>query len=63
MWPQKQPNGLVCMSQSPIADPLNRRAVTAPWPVDFEILANEVYRGHEQPVVFYRFARSVLLLS
>jgi hypothetical protein len=29
----------------PIADPLTWRAVTAPSLVDFEILANEVYRG------------------
>ena len=47
----------------PIADPLNRRTVTAPSLVDFEILANEVYRGHEHPVAFYRFARPVVLLS
>jgi hypothetical protein len=33
------------MPQSPIADPLAWRAVTAPSLVDFEILANEVYRG------------------
>src|SRR6516225_9530102 len=33
------------MSQSPVADPLAWRAVTAPSLVDFEILANEVYRG------------------
>ena len=33
------------MSQSPIADPLAWRAITAPSLVDFEILANEVYRG------------------
>jgi predicted Zn-dependent protease with MMP-like domain len=31
--------------QSPIADPLTWRAVTAPSLVDFEILASEVYRG------------------
>jgi hypothetical protein len=42
------------MSQSP--DPLNRRAVTAPSLVDFEIPANEVYRGHEHPVAFHRCA-------
>jgi predicted Zn-dependent protease with MMP-like domain len=29
----------------PVADPLGWRAVTAPSLVDFEILANEVYRG------------------
>ena len=33
------------MPQSPIADPLAWRAVTAPSLVDFEILATEVYRG------------------
>jgi len=33
------------MSQSPIADPIALRALTAPSLVDFEILANEVYRG------------------
>jgi predicted Zn-dependent protease with MMP-like domain len=33
------------MPQSPIADPLTWRAVTAPSLVDFEILANDVYRG------------------
>jgi hypothetical protein len=48
---------------SPIGDPLNRRAVTAPSLFDFEILANEVYHCHEHPEAFYRFARSVLLLS
>jgi predicted Zn-dependent protease with MMP-like domain len=33
------------MPQSPIADPLAWRAVTAPSLVDLEILANKVYRG------------------
>jgi hypothetical protein len=37
--------GPFSMPQSPIADPLAWRAVTAPSLVDFEILANEVYRG------------------
>ena len=33
------------MPQSPIADPLAWRTVTAPSLVDFEVLATEVYRG------------------
>ena len=37
--------GPISMSQSPVADPPAWRAVTAPSLVDFEILANEVYRG------------------
>jgi predicted Zn-dependent protease with MMP-like domain len=42
----KQPGGpFLQMPQSPIADPLAWRAVTAPSLVDFEILAGEVYRG------------------
>jgi len=42
----KQPDGpFLKMPQSPIADPLAWRAVTAPSLVDFEILAGEVYRG------------------
>ena len=36
------------MPQSPIADPLAWRAVTAPSLVDFEILAHKVYRGLPQ---------------
>jgi hypothetical protein len=33
------------MPQTPITDPLTWRSVTAPSLVDFEILANEVYRS------------------
>jgi predicted Zn-dependent protease with MMP-like domain len=47
------------MPESPIADPLAWRPIKAPSLVDFEVLANEVYRG--LPKTFRKLCKDLVI--